>query len=217
MANTPRKMHDPTEAALSAIQDALSVREGDEPAPRSSHPASIDPVDRGSEGRRRGSRAVIDEQLFFEETTSASEQPEPSQPAAANDDRQAVGRVLHGLQRRRSWGPYVLAALLALAWIAAGVLLALPHLAEGGQPVGDNSLQLYGLAVAFGMPVVFFFLLAHMLSRAQELRFIARSMADAAMRLGEPESLAGESIVSVGQAIRREVAAMGDGVERALA
>ena len=37
------------------------------------------------------------------------------------------------------------------------------------------------------------------------------------MRLAEPEEVARESIVTVGQAIRREVAAMGDGVERALA
>jgi len=37
------------------------------------------------------------------------------------------------------------------------------------------------------------------------------------MRLAEPETVARESIVTVGQAIRREVAAMGDGVERALA
>src|SRR5262245_63764022 len=42
-------------------------------------------------------------------------------------------------------------------------------------------------------------------------------MADVAMRLAEPETVARESIVTVGQAIRREVAAMGDGVERALA
>jgi hypothetical protein len=48
-------------------------------------------------------------------------------------------------------------------------------------------------------------------------RIIARSMTEAAMRLAEPETIARESIVSVGQAIRREVAAMGDGVERALA
>ena len=42
-------------------------------------------------------------------------------------------------------------------------------------------------------------------------------MARVAMRLAEPESVARDSIVTVGQAIRREVAAMGDGVERALA
>ena len=49
------------------------------------------------------------------------------------------------------------------------------------------------------------------------MRLIAQSMAEVAIRLAEPESVARESIVTVGQAIRREVAAMGDGVERALA
>src|SRR6187549_3755181 len=67
------------------------------------------------------------------------------------------------------------------------------------------------------VPVVFFFVLAHMFNRAQDMRVVAESMAEVAMRLAEPETAARESIVSVGQAIRREVAAMGDGVERALA
>ncbi len=53
--------------------------------------------------------------------------------------------------------------------------------------------------------------------RSQEMRIIAQSMASVAMRLAEPEEIAHDSIVTVGQAIRREVAAMGDGVERALA
>ena len=53
--------------------------------------------------------------------------------------------------------------------------------------------------------------------RSQELRLITQSMAEVAMRLAEPETVARESIVTVGQAIRREVAAMGDGIERALA
>ena len=67
------------------------------------------------------------------------------------------------------------------------------------------------------LPVIFFFGVAHMAWRSQELRLIAQSMARVAMRLAEPESVARDSIVTVGQAIRREVAAMGDGVERALA
>src|SRR5438874_6938764 len=46
---------------------------------------------------------------------------------------------------------------------------------------------------------------------------IAQSMAQVAIRFSEPETAASDSVVTVGQAIRREVAAMGDGVERALA
>src|SRR5256712_12166848 len=40
-------------------------------------------------------------------------------------------------------------------------------------------------------------------------------MAEVARRVAEPETVARESIVTVGQAIRREATAMGDGVERA--
>ena len=46
---------------------------------------------------------------------------------------------------------------------------------------------------------------------------IAQSMAQVAIRFSEPENAASDSMVTVGQAIRREVAAMGDGVERAIA
>src|SRR5262249_55454626 len=63
----------------------------------------------------------------------------------------------------------------------------------------------------------FVFLLAYMLQRVQDFKVVAHTMTEAAVRLSEPETIARESIVSVGQAIRREVAAMGDGVERALA
>ena len=74
-------------------------------------------------------------------------------------------------------------------------------------------------AIAAGVvvPVIFFYVIAHMFSRSQDMRTVAESMAEVAMRLAQPETAAREQIVSVGQAIRREVAAMGDGVERALA
>jgi Na+/phosphate symporter len=74
-----------------------------------------------------------------------------------------------------------------------------------------------GLASAIVLPVIFFFVLAHMIRRSQDLRLVAETMAEVAMRLAQPETSAREQIVTVGQAIRREVAAMGDGVERALA
>jgi len=46
---------------------------------------------------------------------------------------------------------------------------------------------------------------------------IGQSMAQVAMRLSEPERAVSDSMVTVGQAVRREVAAMGDGMERAIA
>src|SRR5712692_6576838 len=224
MANNPRKMQDPTEAALSAIQDALSLRDGEPSAAAGPPPAppGPDPVDRTRENRRRSRRdAARDQEIFFGEPPAAEpEAAEEAQPPAANDDRQSVGRMLQTLQRRPSRRPYVIAGIFAVGWIAAGIMLGMAQLgAEPVQLVGENGIavQLYGFAAVLIMPVAFLFLLAHLVSRAQELRLIGRSMTDTAVRFAEPETIAKESIVSVGQAIRREVAAMGDGVERALA
>src|SRR5947209_353548 len=223
MANNPRKVQDPTEAALSAIQDALSLRDGE---PSGSADAPILPApeagDRPREARRRSRREAAKEpEVFFGEPALAEpEAAEEPQPAAANDDRQSVGRMLQTLQRRPSRRPYVIAGIFALGWIVGGIVLGMAQLgAEPVQLVGENgiALQLYAFAAVLIMPVAFLFLLAHLVSRAQELRIIGRSMTDAAVRFAEPETIAKESIVSVGQAIRREVAAMGDGVERALA
>ena len=100
---------------------------------------------------------------------------------------------------------------LALSWAYLADLNA--ALGPGHSP----GAIMIGLGAAALLPIIFFFGVAHMAWRAQELRLIAQSMAKVAMRLAEPESVARDSIVTVGQAIRREVAAMGDGVERALA
>ena len=78
-------------------------------------------------------------------------------------------------------------------------------------------LVLAGLIALFFAPVLLFYFLANLAWRGQELRMIAQSMAQVAIRFSEPEGAAGDSMVTVGQAIRREVAAMGDGVERAIA
>ncbi len=56
-----------------------------------------------------------------------------------------------------------------------------------------------------------------MATRAQEMRFAAESIAEAAFRLAEPETIATDRVIMVGQAVRREVQAMGEGIERTLA
>ena len=56
-----------------------------------------------------------------------------------------------------------------------------------------------------------------MLNRAQEMRHAAGNMTTAALRLLQPEKISGDSIATVGTAIRQEMTAIGDGVERAIA
>src|SRR5664280_1295976 len=99
-------------------------------------------------------------------------------------------QAIHGRPARM---PYIVASVAAFIWTAGGLATA----------------YLYGseLQAVFASPRMGF---ATMIG-------LASAMAELAMRLTQPETAAREQIVTVGQAIRREVAAMGDGVERALA
>src|SRR5215208_2373440 len=221
MANTPNKMKDPTEAALSAIQDALQVRDVDkEPESGAAQPKSALPheepaVEASWPGPRSdGAGSLFDEKdIRRPEDAAAGRHP-------ANDDRESIGSILRALQRRPARTSYILASVFAAVWVIAGFALGwlyLPQLQAALGPTGLTTPVLAVMGAIYLAPVIFFYVLAHMAWRSQELRLIAQSMAEVAMRLAEPETVARESIVTVGQAIRREVAAMGDGVERALA
>src|SRR5689334_19864638 len=213
MANTPTKIKDPTEAALSAIQDALSARDAAvaEPQAPAAAPAAA-AEEPASEWRTIKSATLEGEPGKAEE---------PSLPRrAANDDRESIGQILRTLQRRPARTSYLTATVFTGLWVLAGLVLGwmyVPELQSALGPSGLTAPVLTMLAAVFFVPIIFFYVLAHIAWRAQELRLITQSMAEVAMRLAEPETVARESIVTVGQAIRREVAAMGDGVERALA
>ncbi|MFZ1080075.1 MAG: apolipoprotein acyltransferase, partial [Methylovirgula sp.] len=141
----------------------------------------------------------------------------PSVPPA-NDDRDSVGAMLRALNRKPSGAPFVLAALFSGVWIVLATVYFIARRAEflgHGSLLGRPDFPLYGLAVIG--PVIFFVITALLARRAQEMRLTARSMVEIAMRLAEPESIAAEQMVTLSQAIRREVVSMGDGIERALA
>src|SRR5712671_4193570 len=232
MANTPKKMKDPTEAALSAIQDALSVRDTPPeppvaapppPAARAEEPVSEPPwrtEEPVSEPPWRTVRtsAPAPAEMFDNDVHPSEEPGSPRRPA--NDDRESIGQILRTLQRRPARTSYIIATVFAVAWVIAGLVLGwmyVPQLQASLSPTGLTAPVLAVLGAIFFAPIIFFYVLAHMAWRSQELRLITQSMAEVAMRLAEPETVARESIVTVGQAIRREVTAMGDGVERALA
>ena len=200
MANNPQKTQDPTEAALTAIQEALNIR-----------PAAPSPAPTPSESAP-GLESTRD--LFHSEEGSDT----IGLRAPANDDREQVGLILQALRRRPSRTPSIAAGLAAVVWAAAGLALVY---AFSGELAGLGPKALAGAvaAIAAGIvvPIGLFYALAQMFSRAQDMRIVAESMAEVAMRMAQPETLAREAVVSVGQAVRREVAAMGDGVERALA
>src|SRR5215510_11182085 len=225
MANTPKKMKDPTEAALSAIQDALQPPGDDKPSQPSTAIPPRPPADAAAEKPWTGLRtkpAKAPETLknapvpYEDESLRADDRMR----RPANDDRESIGTILRALQQTPSRTSYVLASVFAGVWIIAGFALGflyVPEIQRALGPTGLTAPVLAVLAAIYLAPVVLFYVLAHMAVRSQEMRLIAQSMAEVAMRLAEPETVARDSIVTVGQAIRREVAAMGDGIERALA
>jgi Apolipoprotein A1/A4/E domain len=167
-------------------------------------------------------RAPVDTNLFGEAIPSSDwAAQESASRHAANDDRANIGQLLQALYARRLRLPYVMALVASVLWVAAGLIgiwLFRPELQSStiASPRVDLAIMV-GLIGVLVIPVLFFFVLAHMFRRSQDLRLVARSMAEVAMRLEQPEGAAIDSIMTVGQVIRREVVAMGDGVERALA
>src|ERR1700687_781075 len=121
MANTP-KMKDPTEAALSAIQDALKVREA-EPSgtmiapPIAAMPAGEPMSERAWPGLRSSKTAKTEP--FEDEARRPEDTDTLRRPA--NDDRESIGQILRTLQRRPARTSYVLASIFAGVWVIAGL------------------------------------------------------------------------------------------------
>ena len=213
MANIPQKSKDATEEALSAIQEALNVRPPETQAEKPIAPAVESDPDTSSPPRTTD--------LFPPEASQAGWPLGEAGPRrAANDDREGIGQILQALRQRPARGPYIVAGVSSFGWVVGGLAIASLYGSEirsAFAAAGSGFAVTIALATLIAVPVIFFFVLAHMFNRAQEMRVVAESMADVAMRFAQPETVARELIVTVGQAIRREVAAMGDGVERALA
>ncbi len=148
---------------------------------------------------------------------------QPATFAPANDDRQKDFRsLLNGLNRRASRTPYLVAAVLSVLWLGASALLAdrlfgpdIWRASSANQLFARPEWIMFVLGAL--LPVVLLFAFAAMVRRAQEMRLAAQSMTEVAFRLAEPENLAQDRVMMVGQAVRREVAAMGEGIERTLA
>ncbi len=233
--NNSKKIEDPTEAALSAIQEALTLELENAKS------------DAGAE-RPVLQRAAGAEDITFPERPALQERPVPpvasrpmnrratdrneERPArprldnaerrAANDDRQSIGQLVNQIKHRPNLTPYWWATAASALWVIVGIALAFAYhrgLVESSDGVESllGSPALLGVFASILIPPMGFFGMAAITRRSQDLELIARSMTDVALRLAQPETIATESVLSVGQAVRREVAAMADGVDRAAA
>jgi hypothetical protein len=224
MAKTPRKAQDPTQAALSAIEEALQI--GGETSETESAKEKI-----AADDARRTARDVnvtpVTPSAILEEQAGLRRRPsgrrfERVAHAPANDDRQTVGQILSALHTRPSRTPYIIAAVAAAWWVVMAVLIgysrAYQDIAQTSGMMDLLDLPYFWLFFAtLVLPPILFFLFAAMVRRTQEMRLVSRAMTEVTLRLAEPEGVSTDAIVSVSQAIRREVAALGDGIERAIA
>ena len=204
MAKTP-KVKDPTVVALSAIEEALNMGDLPQSDPgrdASFNDSSLGAANRGSDLRQPSS-----------DLGSASFDRLP-----ANDDRETIGNILQAIQNGRPRrNAYTVATLFSGLWIAGVGFIAFAFLPALETIIGQGSaglLAMVGLLAVLVAPSLCFYFVAGGLAQPGN-EHDAQSMAQMAVRFSEPEHVANGAIVSVGQAIRREVAAMGDGVERA--
>ena len=220
MANTPKKVKDPTEVALSAIQEALNISDGSTSDIRGS--ARSDSAPDVMTGAPSFDESPFDTRPSNSDRTNFNPVEETRvSRRAANDDREAIGQALQAIQKGRpTRNAYLLATLATGMWVIAGILLTISFWPSIQSAMGQGSggmLAFAGLIALFSAPILMFYFMASLSWRGQQLQTIAQSMAQVAIRFSEPEGAASDSMVTVGQAIRREVAAMGDGIERAIA
>ena len=164
MANNPKKAKDPTEVALSAIQEALNISDTtvaprrdapieDDAEPMMSPPPapSFDPPyePRASVADRNVDRPVFD----------PIEEPRVTR-RAANDDRETIGQLLQSLQKGRpARSVYTLATIFAGIWLVGCALLTVSFISSLQAAIGQSggALVLGGLAALFFAPVLLFY------------------------------------------------------------
>ncbi len=138
-------------------------------------------------------------------------------PPAANDLKK--GRTFDPFSRKPSSSVYWAVGVLSVLWVAAGYFIAtniygteLFNVTGLGSALSRPSL--IAVMIAIIVPVIGFWSFAVLVRRAQEMRIAAQSLTDVAYRLVDPEGMAEERLTTISQAVRREVSAMSEGIER---
>lgn len=140
---------------------------------------------------------------------------------AANDDGPSISGLIHALEQQPSAQPLRYAVISSAAWAAIGLaylfFLVMAALGRGEslQTVLTHPTTFVVFAVIV-VPIAVIYFLALLASRADELRLRSSAMTEVAVRLAEPDRMAGQSIVSLGQSVREQVSYMDEAVLQAL-
>lgn len=140
---------------------------------------------------------------------------------AANDDAPSIGGLIYALEQKPSNRPFVIAAVASAAWALAGLSFAAVMIWQQLGPEASllgilSQPSTFFAITAIVVPIAILWFLALLAWRSEELRLRSSTMAEVAVRLAEPDRMAEQSVASLGQAVRRQVAFMNDAVSRAL-
>ena len=164
--------------------------------------------------------ASVPPKQFVRTRRPAGPPPQRRLSAPANDDFPSIGGLIFALQQRPSRTPFLVALGASVVWFLIGGFFAFGLISNQVSSAGVSGLvgssSALTAALAIIVPIVIFWFLALLVWRAQELRLMASAMTEVAVRLAEPDRLAEQSVASVGQTIRRQVAAMNDAISRAI-
>ena len=139
----------------------------------------------------------------------------------ANDDRATIGQILQTLRRRPSRTPYTHRHLRRRRLDRRRPRRRLCSIFDKLQPlfatprVGIASA--IAIAAAIVVPVIFFYVSPTWCAARRTCGWSPNPWRKSPCGLPSRRPPAHDAVVTVGQAVRREVAAMGDGIERALA
>jgi ABC-type transporter Mla subunit MlaD len=147
--------------------------------------------------------------------------PGPVRAIAANDDMPSIGGLVYALQQRPSKSPFYMALGASAVWVVIGSMIGWAVVSK--QPISESgfadllaSPAVIAVLATIVVPIALFWFLAVLVWRAQELRLMSSAMTEVAVRLAEPDKMAEQSVASLGQTVRRQVAAMNDAISRAL-
>jgi len=143
------------------------------------------------------------------------------QRIAANDDTPSIGGLIYALQQRPSNQPFMVAGGVTAFWLTLTIFLSWSMLGpeiEAAKSFWNFLARPTVLAVTgtVFIPIVLIWFLALLTWRTQELRLMSSAMTEVAVRLAEPDRMSEQAVASLGQSVRRQVAAMNDGISRAL-
>ncbi len=139
----------------------------------------------------------------------------------ANDDMPSIGGLIYALQQRPSRSPFLIALIASAVWFVLGLGVSYAVFQKAFDSAGSTADMLSNPAIVaviatVAVPIALFWFLAILIWRAQELRLMSSAMTEVAVRLAEPDRMAEQSVASLGQTVRRQVAAMNDAISRAL-